>query len=226
MGMVDYSLRNGDFLIYLQPKVQLENNRIAGAEALIRWKHPELGMLSPAMFIPSAERYRLISQLDLFVFEEVCRTLARWKAEGRELLPISVNLSRQNMDTPNFLDDYRKLCKKYDVNPNLIEFELTETILFEDPQGIKCFIDECMHPVSSVRWMILVQDSLALGLLNDLDVDAIKLDQSFFRGKNDTRRGRYIVESILRLAAQLHIRTVAEGIDELRQVEYLRQAAL
>ena len=146
MGMVDYSLRNGDFLIYLQPKVQLENNRIAGAEALIRWKHPELGMLSPAMFIPSAERYRLISQLDLFVFEEVCRTLARWKAEGRELLPISVNLSRQNMDTPNFLDDYRKLCKKYDVNPNLIELELTETILFEDPQGIKCFIDE-MHAV-------------------------------------------------------------------------------
>lgn len=225
MGMVDYSLRNGDFLIYLQPKVQLENNRIAGAEALIRWKHPELGMLSPAMFIPSAERYRLISQLDLFVFEEVCRTLARWKAEGRELLPISVNLSRQNMDTPNFLDDYRKLCKKYDVNPNLIEFELTETILFEDPQGIKCFIDE-MH---ASGFQCSLDDFgtgfSALGLLNDLDVDAIKLDQSFFRGKNDTRRGRYIVESILRLAAQLHIRTVAEGIDELRQVEYLRQAA-
>ena len=182
MGMVDYSLRNGDFLIYLQPKVQLENNRIAGAEALIRWKHPELGMLSPAMFIPSAERYRLISQLDLFVFEEVCRTLARWKAEGRELLPISVNLSRQNMDTPNFLDDYRKLCKKYDVNPNLIEFELTETILFEDPQGIKCFIDE-MH---ASGFQCSLDDFgtgfSALGLLNDLDVDAIKLDQSFFRG--------------------------------------------
>ncbi|MGI5954670.1 bifunctional diguanylate cyclase/phosphodiesterase [Dysosmobacter sp.] len=225
MGMVDYSLRNGDFLIYLQPKVQLENNRVAGAEALIRWKHPELGMLSPVMFIPPAERYRLISKLDLFVFEEVCRTLARWKAEGRELLPISVNLSRQNMDTPNFLDDYRKLCKKYDVNPNLIEFELTETILFEDPQGIKCFIDE-MH---ASGFQCSLDDFgtgfSALGLLNDLDVDAIKLDQSFFRGKNDTRRGRYIVESILRLAAQLHIRTVAEGIDELRQVEYLRQAA-
>lgn len=169
------------------------------------------------MFIPPAERYRLISKLDLFVFEEVCRTLARWKAEGRELLPISVNLSRQNMDTPNFLDDYRRLCKKYDVNPNLIEFELTETILFEDPQGIKCFIDE-MH---ASGFQCSLDDFgtgfSALGLLNDLDVDAIKLDQSFFRGKNDTRRGRYIVESILRLAAQLHIRTVAEGIDELRR---------
>lgn len=225
MGMVDYSLRNGDFLVYLQPKVQLDNNRISGAEALIRWKHPELGMLSPALFIPSAERYRMINRLDLFVFEEVCRTLARWKEEGRELLPISVNLSRQNMDTPNFLDDYRNLCRQYDVNPNLIEFELTETILFEDPQGIKCFIDE-MH---ASGFQCSLDDFgtgfSALGLLNDLDVDAIKLDQSFFRGKNDTRRGRYIVESILRLAAQLHIRTVAEGIDELRQVEYLRQAA-
>lgn len=135
------------------------------------------------MFIPPAERYRLISKLDLFVFEEVCRTLARWKAEGRELLPISVNLSRQNMDTPNFLDDYRRLCKKYDVNPNLIEFELTETILFEDPQGIKCFIDE-MH---ASGFQCSLDDFgtgfSALGLLNDLDVDAIKLDQSFFRGK-------------------------------------------
>ena len=94
------------------------------------------------------------------------------------------------MDTPNFLDDYRKLCKKYDVNPNLIEFELTETILFEDPQGIKCFIDE-MH---ASGFQCSLDDFgtgfSALGLLNDLDVDAIKLDQSFFRGKNDTRRGR------------------------------------
>lgn len=225
MSMVDHSLRNGDFLVYLQPKVQLGDNRIAGAEALIRWKHPELGMLSPAMFIPAAERYRLINRLDLFVFEEVCRTLARWKAEGRELLPISVNLSRQNMDNPNFLDAYRRLCRRYDVSPGLIEFELTETILFEDPQGIKCYIDE-MH---ASGFQCSLDDFgtgfSALGLLNDLDVDAIKLDQSFFRGKNDTRRGRYIVEGILRLAAQLHIRTVAEGIDELRQVEYLRQAA-
>lgn len=224
MNEVEPALQNGQFMIYLQPKVELRNGRVAGAEALLRWKHPERGMLSPAMFIPLAERYRLICQLDLFVFEQVCRTLARWKAEGKELLPISVNLSRQNMDNPSFLDDFRRLCRSYRVSPALIEFELTETILFQDPEGIKGYIDE-MH---SYGFKCSLDDFgtgfSSLGLLNDLDVDAIKLDRSFFVGKNDNRRGRRIVEAILRLAAQLHIRTVAEGIDDLRQVQYLCQA--
>lgn len=224
MNEVDYALEKGEFMVYLQPKVELKNGRVAGAEALLRWKHPERGMLSPSMFIPLAERYRLICQLDLFVFEQVCQTLARWKKEGRELLPISVNLSRQNMDTPNFLDDYRRLCRRYKIDPAMIEFELTETILFQDPEGIKGYIDE-MH---SYGFQCSLDDFgtgfSALGLLNDLDVDVIKLDRSFFAGKNDNRRGRRIVEAILRLTAQLHIRTVAEGIDDAKQVEYLRQA--
>lgn len=224
-GMVDRSLRSGDFQVYLQPKVSLEDKRVAGAEALIRWKHPEKGMLSPAMFIPMAEKYRLISRLDLFVFEEVCRTLDRWKREGKELLVISVNLSRQNLDDPDFLEDYRRICAQYEVVPSLIEFELTETIMFENPQGVKSIIDE----IHALGFRCSLDDFgtgfSALGLLNDLDVDVIKLDRSFFCGKNNSRRGRYIVESILKLAAQLHIRTVAEGIDNLQQVQYLRQAA-
>ena len=224
MNEVDRALQRGEFQVYLQPKVELRNGRVAGAEALLRWKHPEMGMLSPAMFIPLAERYRLICRLDLYVFEWVCKTLARWKEEGKQQLPISVNLSRQNMDTPNFLDDYRRLYRKYKINPALIEFELTETILFQDPEGIKGYIDE-MH---SYGFKCSLDDFgtgfSSLGLLNDLDVDVIKLDRSFFVGKNDNRRGRRIIEAILRLAAQLHIRTVAEGIDDLKQVQYLCQA--
>ena len=224
-AMVDHSLRDGDFIVYLQPKVGLKNKRVEGAEALIRWKHPEKGMLSPGMFIPLAEKYRLISRLDLFVFEQVCQILARWKQEDKDLMTISVNLSRQNLDNPTFLKDYQAICARYDVAPSLIEFELTETIMFENPQGIKSIIDD----IHAYGFRCSLDDFgtgfSALGLLNDLDVDVIKLDRSFFIGKNNSRRGRYVVESILKLAAQLHIHTVAEGIDNLEQVQYLREAA-
>lgn len=224
-AMVEHSLRDGDFLVYLQPKVGLKDKRIEGAEALIRWKHPEKGMLSPAMFIPMAEKYRLISRLDLFVFEQVCQILARWKRENRELMVISVNLSRQNLDNPMFLKDYQEICSRHSVAPNMIEFELTETIMFEDPQGIKSIIDD----IHAYGFRCSLDDFGTgfsfLGLLNDLDVDAIKLDRSFFVGKNNNRRGRYVVESVLKLAAQLHIHTVAEGIDNLEQVQYLRKTA-
>lgn len=225
VAIVDHSLRDGDFLVYLQPKVGLKHKRVEGAEALVRWKHPEKGMLSPAMFIPLAEKYRLISRLDLYVFEQVCRILARWKEENKELMPISVNLSRQNLDNPAFLEDYQNICERYDVSPSLLEFELTETIMFEDPQGIKSVIDDIHAHGFRCSLDDFGTGFSALGLLNDLDVDVIKLDRSFFVGKNNSRRGRYVVEAILKLAAQLHIHTVAEGIDDLEQVQYLREAA-
>lgn len=225
LNILDSSLANGDFKIYLQPKVRLRNQKIAGAEALIRWEHPEKGMLPPAQFIPVFEKHGLISKLDLFVFEEVCRLLARWNREKRELLVISVNLSRQNLRIPNFLHRYHDIYSSYGLPPGLIEFELTESIFIEEPSIVKPMIDE-MHELS-------FQCSLddfgtgysSLGLLNDLNIDTIKLDRTFFIGKNNNQRGRCIVDSIMKLAGQLHISTVAEGIDSVEQVRFLNQSA-
>lgn len=225
MGMVEGAVRKGEFVVYLQPKVRLADQRIVGAEALIRWNHPERGLLAPADFIPAAERHHQICRLDRLVFEEICRILARWKQEGRELPAISVNLSRQNLESSAFLREYRELCLRYEVSPSLIEFELTETILFENPKGVRACIDE-MH---AMGFQCSLDDFGAgfssLGLLNDLDVDTIKLDRSFFWNKRSGQRSLRIVEAILKLAAQLHIRTVAEGIDDAGQVAYLRRAA-
>lgn len=225
LNILDSSLENGDFKIYLQPKVRLRNQKIAGAEALIRWKHPEKGMLPPAQFIPVFEKHGLISKLDLFVFEEVCKLLAQWNKEKRELLVISVNLSRQNLRIPNFLRRYHEIYTSYGLPPGLIEFELTESIFIEEPSIVKPMIDE-MHELS-------FQCSLddfgtgysSLGLLNDLNIDTIKLDRTFFTGKNNNQRGRCIVDSIMKLAGQLHISTVAEGIDTVEQVRFLNQSA-
>lgn len=221
---VDNAIANGEFLVYFQPKVNLERMQVAGAEALIRWNHPQRGILAPGLFVPVLEKYRMISRLDMFVFEEVCRTLARWSAEGRELCGISVNISRQHFDAPDFLRTCKELCSRYGVSPELIELELTETIFLENPQEVKSSIDR----IHAAGFRCSLDDFgtgySSLGLLNDLNVDVIKLDRVFFIGANDNQRGRNIVETILRLAEQLHIDTVAEGIDSPAQAEYLRRS--
>lgn len=216
------SLKAGHFEVYLQPKVLLQEHKVIGAEALIRWHHPEQGMLSPAIFIPVFERHRVIHHLDKFVFEEVCRLLARWKQEGKELCIISINLSRQNLDNPNFLKEYYEICQSYGVLAKYIEIELTETIFMENLERVQSFIDE-MHQYG---FLCSLDDFgvgySSLGMLKDLDIDVIKLDRSFFVGKNNSSKRMLIVETILRLASQMHMQTVAEGIDTQEQAEALR----
>lgn len=224
-GTMDRSLQSGEFVVYFQPKVRLSDQRVVGAEALIRWRHPQRGLLSPDMFLPLAEHYQKINRLDRFVFEEVCRALARWKKQGREPCPVSVNLAREDLERSDFLDDCCEVCRRYQVAPSQIEFELKEALLLENLEraksriqelhalGFQCALDNFGTELSSLR------------LLGELDLDTVKLDRSFFYGENNNRRGRYIVETILKLTAQLHIRTVAEGIDNQGQVQYLQQAA-
>lgn len=218
------SLRSGAFQVYLQPKVQLDSGAVCGAEALIRWDHPSKGMLSPAVFIPVFEKAGMIGALDRFMFEEVCKLLQRWTQEGRAPLVVSVNLSRQNIFAPALLSDYRAICDKYGVSPAQLELELTESIFMENTgwmqqfvqemhrQGFRCSLDDFGSGFSS------------LGLLKDLDIDVIKLDRSFFTGeREDLRKGALIVESVLGLAQELGIQTVAEGIERYEQVDWLQR---
>lgn len=221
---LEKALENREFQVYLQPKVNLERMQVEGAEALIRWNHPQKGMLSPAIFVPVFEKYRRISRMDSFVFTEVCRILRRWKQEGRELCRISVNISRQNFDDPNFIRSCASVCGYENVDCRWIELELTESIFLENPERAREIIDQIHEAGFTCSLDDFGTGYSSLGLLNDLNVDVIKLDRSFFVGKNNNQRGRNIVETILRLAEQLHISTVAEGIDSTSQAEYLRQS--
>lgn len=225
VNRLDASLRAGDFKVYYQPKVRLEDRRVCGAEALIRWQHPVRGMLSPAVFVPVLEKYRLVARVDQFVFEQVCRDLARWKKEGKELCPVSVNLSRQNLEIPDFLDRCQRIRDHYKVDRGLIEFELTETILLNDPEGVCRLIDRMHEAGFGCSMDDFGSGYSSLGLLNQLNVDTIKLDRSFFVGSNDSSRGRRVVESILKMAGKLHISTVAEGVENPEQVKHLRHSA-
>ena len=222
---MDHALQTSEFVVYYQPKVRVLDQRVAGAEALIRWRHPQRGLLSADMFLPLAERYQKIGRIDRFVFENVCGTLARWKKQGRELCPISINLARADLNQPNFADERYEICCKYGVEPANIEFEMKESLLLENLERAKSLIER-FHALG-FRCAVdnFGADTTAMQLLGSLDIDTVKLDHSFFSGDNDNRRGRYIAEAILKVTSQLHIRTVAEGIANQGQVQFLQQVA-
>lgn len=216
------SLKNGEFKVYLQPKYSLVKKRIYGAEALIRWIHPIRGLLSPVEFIPLFEKNGFIIDLDIFVFEEVCILLKKWLDEGKELHPISVNMSRAHFINNDFLDEYIKIKNKYNVPSKYLEIELTETLVFEDPKmfvniiekihnaGFKCSMDDFGSGYSS------------LNMLKELELDTVKLDGAFFSSRAmQNEKENTIVKSIIDMTQALHMLTVAEGIETHRQLEFL-----
>ncbi|MBC8531227.1 bifunctional diguanylate cyclase/phosphodiesterase [Gehongia tenuis] len=225
IGFFEGSIQNHDFVVYLQPKVKLEDGRPGGAEALVRWFHPERGVIYPSDFIQLFEKTDHICELDRYVFEEVCKLIRRWREEGRELLPISVNLSRVHFRNLNFLRDFSALKEKYGVPDNLIEFELTESIFFDDQQRelVKSAVQEMHRHGFYCSLDDFGVGYSALALLKDVDVDTIKLDRQFFMDM-DGIKARSVIEGFLSLAHRLDIKTVAEGIETKEQVDYLREA--
>ncbi len=225
VSSVNKALRTGDFIVYFQPKIRIADHRVVGAESLIRWRTSRDGIHSPDMFLEQADRYRIASQIDMFVFNEVCRTLSRWQQHKRELCPISVNLSRTSIKLENFADTCFSICSQYNLSPALIEFDLREDLLLEDLAHAKVLIDKLHYFGFRCAVDKFGVGACSLQMLGTLDIDTINLDRSFFSGDNNNRHGRYLLENVLKLAAQLQIRTTAVGVDNSGQLQYLHQAA-
>ncbi len=221
-AMFDASLADGSFRVYLQPKVNLRSGRLSGAEALVRWNHPKMGMIPPAKFIPLLERSGKICRLDLYVFEAVCDFYRRRKEQGMPWYPVSVNLSRYHFYEDGFLDEFQAVRKRYGLPDGSIEFELTESMFFDREHnerikkgiaqmhqlGFRCSMDDFGSGYSS------------LGTLKEFDVDTIKMDRSFFLDM-DSEKARDIIRSVVELASKLQMETVAEGIEQTEQMEFL-----
>ncbi|MCC0683592.1 GGDEF domain-containing protein [Clostridioides sp. ZZV15-6383] len=220
-NLMEKALEDKDFFICLQPKIDIKSGKISGAEALVRWKNPEKGIIYPSDFIPLFEKSGFICKLDLYVLEETCKLISKWIKKGKEMLRISVNVSRQHLNDKSFLEKYELICNKYNVPTYLIDLELTESIFLENPEsidviddihskGFKCSIDDFGFGYSS------------LGILKAFKVDIIKLDRSFFVSRNNIDRGKIVIESIIELSKRLGMKVIAEGIEELEQVEFLK----
>lgn len=217
------ALERGEFVAYFQPKQLLEEGVIGGAEALVRWIDPVRGLVPPDEFVPFFERNGFIIEVDLCVFEQVCALLASWIEQGRTPVPISVNMSRAHLRDQEFLAPYERIRERYGVPASLIEFELTETLVFGDPEtfmgvidllharGYRCSLDDFGSGYSS------------LNVLKDVDVDTMKLDRAFFSAGDAVGEREWdVVESVVGLAKKLDMETVAEGVEEAGQASRLR----
>lgn len=213
-----------EFTIYLQPKVDLSTGVVVGAEALARWISPEFGFVSPGEFIPLAEKAGAVCQIDWYAFECVCQTLSKWRKEGLKLIPISFNLSKAQLSSANFLDHYRKIIQQYDIPCQYLDFEFTESLLYENSGALQIAVDEihAMGACCSVDDFGFGYSSL--GLLGQFEADTLKLDRSFFLedAQPDSRNNR-IVHSVIQIAENLGMHTVAEGVEDEMHVEMLRQ---
>ncbi|HAU5190520.1 TPA: GGDEF domain-containing protein [Clostridioides difficile] len=220
-NLMEKALENKEFFMCLQPKIDIKSGKISGAESLVRWKNSEKGIIYPSDFIPLFEKSGFICKLDLYILEETCKLISKWIKEGKEVLRISVNVSRQHLNDKLFLEKYKLICNKYNVPTYLIDLELTESIFLENPEavdiiddihsnGFKCSIDDFGFGYSS------------LGILKDFKVDIIKLDRSFFVSKNNIDRGKVVIKSIIELSKRLGMKVTAEGIEKLEQVEFLK----
>ena len=217
------ALERGEFVAYFQPKQRLADGSIGGAEALVRWIDPVRGLVPPDDFVPYFERNGFIINVDLCVFEQVCALLASWIEQGRQPVPISVNMSRAHLREQDFLTPYEQIRARYGVPASLIEFELTETLVFGDPEtfmgvidllharGYRCSLDDFGSGYSS------------LNVLKDVDIDTMKLDRAFFSAGDDAGQREWdVVESVVDLAKKLDLGTVAEGVEEPGQAARLR----
>lgn len=221
--MAELSMENHDFKVFYQPKVSMHSGKVKGAEALVRWQHPRLGLISPAQFIPVLEESGRIQALDRYVFEDVCRWLSEREAAGKPMFPVSVNLSRMHFWKDNFIQDYVDIADKYQVNRNYIEFEITETAFMEDSKLVK--VKEGIAEMHRNGFRCAVDDFgvgySSLSLVHDMDVDVLKFDRSFFLDLQE-EKSQKIVHCLINMANELQMGIVIEGIETQAQINFLK----
>lgn len=216
------ALEGNEFVIYLQPKYELQRNTIEGAEALVRWISPSRGLISPGEFIPVFERNGFITKLDYYVWEKACQLIAKWLKEGKKPEPISVNISRVSLYNPRLVEIICGLVEKYQVPPHLLQLELTESAYTNNPQAIR----EMMEKFQKAGFSILMDDFgsgySSLNVLKDIAVDILKIDMKFLSDTDKQGRSENILASVVRMAKWLDMPVVAEGVERREQVEFLR----
>lgn len=221
---VQNAFRKREFTFVLQPKCSLESGKIVGAEALARWQNAQ-GVISPGAFIPFLEKSGLISELDTYIWEAVCRWMRSMLDRGNSVVPVSVNVSRMDIcaiDVPAYLN---RLVEKYKLNPKLIELEITESAYSEDVDALNRIVEE----LRKSGFRILMDDFgsaySSLNILKDIAVDVIKMDMRFLQwNSSNVERGADILETVCNMARILGLGIIAEGVETEEQRNLLLNA--
>lgn len=212
------ALMNNEFKVYYQPKVYVQDEKLYGAEALVRWEHNGK-MVPPSEFVPLFEKNKFILKLDVYVFEQVCSDMKKWKEKYGKEPVISVNVSREHFLDEHFLEKYMLIATKNGINTNKIDLEITESATVE--AGID--IIEIMNKMKKLEFLISIDDFgtgySSLSTLQDMPADILKIDKSFVDriGKNE----KNMIDYILTMAKELKLTTIAEGVETKEQRDYL-----
>ncbi len=218
--MVD-ALKNGEFQVYLQPKVNMLNSTLDGAEALSRWVHPTDGIRTPGEYISLFEKNGFITKLDYYMFEQVCRLKKYHKGTVLEHLKISVNMSRLHLYHRNFPSKLKNIADKYEIDPAELEIEITESIFFKDANELIYMVEKLKNYGFSVSIDDFGSGYSALNMIKDIPVETIKIDKEFLNISTNNYRGQKVIKNIIIMCKELKLNVVAEGIETEQQVEFL-----
>lgn len=225
LSELEHALKNHEFCFFLQPKCNSMTRAIVGMEALVRWNHPTRGCVPPSEFMPLLESTGLVTQLDQYIWESVCKTLHKWQESGSNLVPVSVNVSVVdivNLDVPQI---FSNLVEKYQLEPKLLLAEITETMLAENASLVENTIQGLHRKGFSVMMDDFGSGYSSLNMLKDTNVDAIKLDMKLIDMNQQNRsKGVQIVESVVDMAHRLNLPIIAEGMETPEQVSMLQAA--
>lgn len=222
LSEVQRALDQHEFTFYAQPKCNMATGRIIGLESLVRWNHPERGLIPPGDFIPLLESNGFISNLDLYIWEAVCAALRNWLDRGFRAIPISVNVSRVDIYALDIVEVFRNLTEKYQLEPRLVEIEITESAYTEDYHVIVGVVESLRRFGFTVLMDDFGSGYSSLNMLKDVNVDIIKLDMKFLDMNDKTSgKGIGILEAVTHMARLMNLRIIAEGIETKEQADLL-----
>ena len=216
----DEAVLNGQICVYYQPKFNHSTGRLIGAEALMRWNHPEYGLQSPLFFIPVLEKYGLIYRADLCVFEQICQFLQKCPSYLR--IPISFNVSRYDLFRHDYISDLEIIRRRYDVPVKYLQAEITESSAIG---GLK-LVSSAIEKFHEAGYLVAMDDFgsgySSLSVLKSLPVDILKLDLRFLLGEEVSGRGGIILVSCVQMAKWLETQVIAEGVETIEQADFLK----
>ncbi|MDO5128182.1 MAG: GGDEF domain-containing phosphodiesterase [Eubacteriales bacterium] len=222
---LDCAIERDEFLVYLQPKYDIQTEKIKGAEALIRWAYKGKTMLSPGLFVPLFESGGLIGKIDDIVLKKVCMKLKEWDRQGKPLYPISVNISRKSVGAPGLVDHLTEIVDSYGVDHSLIDFELTESAANDNQDNMIKVIEALYNQGFKISMDDFGTGYSSLSLLPIMHFDTLKIDKSFVDGIGkpaECAKNCAVVKQIVALAKDLNLICLAEGAESKEQVELLR----
>ncbi|MDT8384339.1 MAG: EAL domain-containing protein [Gammaproteobacteria bacterium] len=216
------ALKEREFLLYYQPQINLVSGAMTGAEALIRWQDPKLGLVYPGHFVPIAEECRLIVKIGRWALREACRQVRAWQVAGLRVVPVTVNVSAVEFRHKGFIEGVEQILRETSLAPDLLELELTETVLMHDAESSA----SVLNALKAIGVRLAIDDFgtgySSLSYLKRFPIDTLKIDQSFVRDIVNDADGATIVAAVIGLGKNLKQRVIAEGVETPEQLAFLR----